>query len=124
MINLAVIGSRTFRDSASLWAELDSMRESIRCIVTGGAEGPDQMAELWAFAKNIPIIVIKPDWEKYGKSAGPIRNKDIIDNCDEVLAYWDGKSKGTQHALALARREEKTIHLRKFSAERAFLHGS
>lgn len=124
MINLAVIGSRTFVDSKRLWTDLDNIRSVIRCIVTGGASGADAMAESWANDRKVPCIVIYPDWEKYGKAAGPIRNKEIIENCDEVLAYWDGKSKGTQHALALARREEKVIHLMRFDAERAFLHRS
>lgn len=103
MINLAVIGSRTFTDGPTLWAELDSMKDYIRCIITGGADGADKLAEAWAVARGVPCLVIHPDWKQYGKAAGPMRNQEIIANCDEVLAYWDGKSKGTQHALAWAR---------------------
>lgn len=115
MINLAVIGSRTYTDGAEMWVILDALRANIRCVITGGATGADTYAELWAKQRGVPVKVIPAEWDKYGKSAGPIRNKEIIENCDEVLAFWDGKSKGTQHALALARREEKVIHLRKFT---------
>ena len=51
---------------------------------------------------NIKTLIFPANWEKYGKRAGFIRNEDIIKNCDAVIAFWDGKSKGTFHSLSLA----------------------
>lgn len=72
-------------------------------LVSGGAKGGDRYAELYAERKGLPITIHKPDWDRYGKSAGFIRNKSIIDDADVIVAIWDGKSKGTQHSMRLAR---------------------
>ena len=44
------------------------------------------------------------DWQRYGRGAGPIRNKQIVESADLVIAFWDGKSNGTRSALAHAER--------------------
>lgn len=48
------------------------------------------------------IIEYLPDWDKYGKSAGFKRNTTIVEACDTLLAFWDGKSRGTQDSIAKA----------------------
>jgi tyrosyl-tRNA synthetase len=62
------------------------------------------LGEKYAKMKNIPIKIYKPDWEKYGKAAGVIRNEDIINYSDRVIAFWDGKSKGTKNSIDHARK--------------------
>jgi len=47
-------------------------------------------------------IIIKPEWNKYGKSAGYKRNSLIINEADKVVAFWKGESKGTKHSIDLA----------------------
>ena len=68
-------------------------------FVSGGAKGADSFGEEYAAAHDVKVTVFKPDWKKYGKAAGPIRNKDMLDYASEdnpvVIAFWDGKSKGT-----------------------------
>lgn len=64
-------------------------------IVSGGARGVDTLAAEYAQQNNIPITVFKPDYEKYGRAAPIVRNRKIVDYADEVLAFWDGCSKGT-----------------------------
>lgn len=73
--------------------------ERVTEVVTGGAKGADSLGERWAKDRNIPCRVFLPDWKVYGRKAGLLRNLDIIKNCDVVVAFWDGKSKGTQHSL-------------------------
>jgi hypothetical protein len=51
------------------------------------------------------------DWAKYGPAAGPIRNKEIIDACDVVIAFWDGKSKGTANSIKLAKCKCSPLHI-------------
>ena len=72
-------------------------------IVSGGAEGVDSIAEYWAYIHWVPCRVFKPDWKAYGKRAGAIRNKQIVDYCDKLLAFWDGKSKGTLISIEMAK---------------------
>ena len=67
--------------------------------------------EKWAKENEIPCTIIKPDWAKYGKGAGIKRNKQIIESCDQCLAFWDGNSKGTASGIKLAEQLKKPIHL-------------
>ena len=80
-------------------------------LITGGAIGIDQIAEQWALENGIPTIIHIPDWNKYGKSAGIIRNKLIADDCDQCLAFWDGKSKGTKNTIDLCVKLKKVTNV-------------
>ena len=110
-MKVAVIGSRNFDDNKVLTKTLDSI-DNFDIIVSGGAKGADKLGEQYAKERNIPIQIFLPDWKKYGKSAGVRRNKKIIDYCDIVVAFWDGKSKGTLHSLKLASKLKKKIILK------------
>jgi hypothetical protein len=106
---LAVIGSRTFDDYQIVKEELDSL--SFSTIVSGGAKGADSLAARYAKENNKKLIVFLPDWEKFGKSAGMIRNKKIVDHCDELIAFWNGESKGTSNSINLATKQNKLIKI-------------
>ena len=130
-MKLAIIGSRTFRDYDLLRRAIDTHFSDF-CqggmdgyyephfdeVVSGGAVGADQLAERWVHDYNkemgeeckeswIKMTIFKPDWDKHGKSAGFIRNEDIIKACDECLCVWDGLSRGTANSLAIAKRLKK-----------------
>ena len=110
-MKVAVIGSRGFQDYGLLESKLMVYLGKIECIISGGAKGADSLAEKWAKENEIPCTIIKPDWVKYGKGAGIKRNKQIIEICDQCLAFWDGKSNGTASAIKLAEQLKKPIHL-------------
>lgn len=99
---IAVIGSRHFSDYKLLESTLASLPE-ITQIISGGAKGADSLAEMYARQHQIPLVVFKADWKKYGRSAGIARNREIIEAAEMVVVFWDGKSKGTASSLALAR---------------------
>ena len=71
-------------------------------------------AETAQFAKEngFPIKRYLPDWKKYGKAAGPIRNKQMVDICHKVICFWDGKSKGTESLIRYAKKSEKKIDIK------------
>ncbi len=78
-------------------------------IVSGGARGVDTSAEEYAQAEGIPIIVIKADWDKYGKSAGYKRNVEMANISDALIAVWDGESKGTKHMIDIAKSRDLKV---------------
>jgi len=114
-MKLAIIGSRSFNDVAFISSELDKLFESNRLdlIVSGGARGADSIGTEWARSKGIPCKVHLPDWDRYGKSAGFIRNELIINDCDAVIAFWDGKSRGTLHSINLAKKKGRELTILK-----------
>src|SRR3990167_4379477 len=107
-MNIAVVGSRRYPYS-------DVVREVVRSlpgqptIVSGGATGVDTVAVEQAAASGYPVIVITPQWEKYGRSAGFLRNSLIVDHADMVLAFWDEKSRGTIDTINKALKAGKRV---------------
>ncbi len=115
-MKLAIVGSRDFDNYDYLSSSIAKFVQqnewlSIDGIVSGGARGADKLAEIYASSIQVPFKVFPADWERYGKSAGYKRNKQIVDYCDIVFAFWDGKSKGTQHTINLARDQGKPAFL-------------
>jgi len=111
-MKLAIIGSRGFNNYSLLCDAMESYFRSsygynINEIVSGGAAGADKLGAKWAKEHEIKLTELIPDWKTYGKSAGFIRNVDIVNNSDMVLALWDGLSKGTAHSLRIARDQKK-----------------
>ncbi len=123
MYNLAVIGSRSFKDYETLEYEIDRIfkRKKIAtpdrnmCIVSGGARGADRLAKRYADEHpEVEYIEHKPNWEAYGKKAGFMRNVEIVKDSHMVLSFWNGKSKGTKHTLGLAQTLGKQIKVVRF----------
>lgn len=68
-------------------------------IVSGGAAGVDSCAAAHARASGISLTEFLPEYEKYGRAAPIVRNKSIVEYSDEVIAFWNGKSKGTKWVI-------------------------
>ena len=96
-MKIAIVGSRSFQDYGLL---LETMaRHKPSAIVSGGAKGADTLAERYAREIDVDCIVFKPDWKRYGRAAGPKRNKQLVEASDLIIAFWDGKSRGTKHMI-------------------------
>lgn len=96
---IVICGSRSIK---SLNISRYIRSSSIGCVISGGAIGIDTIAEKWAKANKIEFLAYLPNWKLYGKAAGLVRNKEMVDACDIVFAFWDGKSKGTLDTLKYA----------------------
>ena len=100
---LAIIGSRNFTDYEFFRSTLNNLIEEkgwdVTEIVSGGAIGADTLGWQYAIVNKIKMIEFKPEWDKFGKAAGMIRNTSIIDYCDVVVAFQKNKSKGTQDSI-------------------------
>ena len=81
--------------------------DHVAAIVTGGARGPDTIAEHWAKRHNLEWICYLPQWDIYGKRAGMIRNCEMIDFCDVLISFWDGTSTGTLQAIEYCQKQQK-----------------
>lgn len=66
-------------------------------VVCGGANGIDTCGEMWAKWQGIPVTYFPANWDKHGKSAGPIRNRDMAKYGDALLLIWDGESRGSAY---------------------------
>ena len=106
-MKLAVIGSRDFENTVMLNEILLKHKDELTLIISGGSKGADTMAESWAKDNGVETLIFLPDWSKYGRSAGVVRNHDIIKSCDLCIAFWDGKSKGTASGIRLCKKYGK-----------------
>ena len=91
----AVIGSRGIT-SVNLEKYLPPETKE---IVSGGAKGVDTVAKEYAIRTGMKLTEVLPDYDKYGKSAPLKRNITIIEYADIVLAFWDGRSRGTKFVI-------------------------
>ena len=102
-MKIAIIGSRNL--------SIDDLHEYIspECteIVSGGACGVDSSAEKFATEHNIKLTVFLPEYEKYGRAAPIIRNRQIVDYADTIIAFWDGCSKGTLSVIKYCEKTKK-----------------
>lgn len=76
-------------------------------IVSGGAKGIDKCATDFAVKKGLKLVEFLPRYEKYGRGAPIIRNRQIVDYADKVIAFWDGKSKGTLSVIKYCQKINK-----------------
>lgn len=109
-MRLSIVGGRNFNDYALLANTIFSSLcplDFITEIISGGAKGADTLGANFAENNDISLKVFPAEWDKYGKRAGFIRNQTIVDNCDIVLAFWNGKSKGTADTIEKAKRAKK-----------------
>lgn len=104
-MRVIIAGSRTFNAYDFLCQILDvklhSKTEEIE-IVSGGAKGADQLGERYARERGYPIKLFPANWAEYGKMAGPIRNNEMANYSDLLIAFWDGKSSGTKNMIEAA----------------------
>jgi hypothetical protein len=77
-------------------------RFPVTCVFCGGARGVDTFGADYAKVMGIPVEYHIASWEIYGKRAGFMRNEFMAANADALIAFWDGKSKGTKHMIDTA----------------------
>ena len=111
-MKLAVVGSRgieSFDLSPLIPPETTE-------IISGGARGIDTAAARYARENGLPLREFLPEYEKYGRRAPLVRNAQIVEACDQVLAIWDGRSGGTMYTVRLAQSMGKPVRLEKIPA--------
>lgn len=106
-----IAGGRTVTDPKLLEQAL------LRCgwvpttVLCGGAKGADALGNSWAESANVPVEMYHADWNTYGLKAGFIRNADMGNNAQALIALWDGESKGTAHMITIAKRLKLKVYV-------------
>ena len=107
-------GSQTFTDYQLLCQTLAPERPRITQVLTGGARGAEQLGYRWSWTHTIRHQLFRADWERFGKSAGVRRNFQMAQAGDVFLAFWDGRSAGTQHMISCMQQLGKPIVVVRF----------
>lgn len=106
-----IAGGRDYDNWALFHSYIEQLlpANSSPTIISGGANGVDSFAIKYAKLYNIPLEVFPADWDKHGKRAGFIRNTEMANVATELIVFWDGKSKGTEHMISIAKSKNLKI---------------
>lgn len=110
-LRVIIAGSREFDNYNLLESTISNfIKENTNNveIVSGTARGADQLGEQFAIEYGYQIKRFPANWNLYGKSAGPIRNREMAEYASGgqgvLFAFWDGKSRGTKSMIDLAKK--------------------
>lgn len=119
-MKVVIAGSRTIDDKyySKLIYAVKQAGYDITEVVSGCAYGPDRMGEKYARALNIPVTHMPADWNRYGKAAGPIRNKKMAEYADAAIVLWDGHSSGAKNMYKNMVDLDKPVYLLCVDVER------
>ena len=111
---IMVIGGRDFTDYKLLCETVGNrinwmakLHRSVEIISGDCLKGADKLAKQYATDYHFDYVGYPADWNQYGKRAGAIRNRTMVDLCDEAVVFWDGASKGTKISVDMLREKFK-----------------
>ena len=107
MLKLLIAGSRKI----NYFDFSKYIPNDITTIISGGAKGIDSLAEDYADAHRLSKIIIRPEYNKYGKAAPLKRNELLVQIADKILIVWDGLSKGTKYTIDYANKLNKDMKI-------------
>ena len=114
-MKLAIVGSRHYNNYEEfkqyVLLAIKEWDKNVDLIISGGADGVDSLAERFASEHGIPTLIFKPEWSKYGRAAGPIRNLLIISSSTHVIAFPATTSTGTYDSIKQAQTQKKTLKI-------------
>lgn len=110
MKRIAFVGCRDWTDRELIDSAMTSIRTPF-IVITGDASGADRIAAELASDLALECVRHRADWDRLGHAAGPERNGRIVADCDAVIAFWDGKSKGTLDCITQAVRAGKPVRI-------------
>lgn len=102
-----IAGSRDFADYGLLQAKCDQFFRDKRptAIISGLARGADTLGARYARERGIQVLEFPADWERLGRRAGMVRNLQMLEAANAVVAFWDGQSRGTAHTINEAKKK-------------------
>ena len=131
-LRVIIAGSRDFDDFQKLMNSCNDILSKITDqhnnldtirIISGTARGADWLGEQYAKNAGYEVSRFSADWDGLGKRAGYVRNAEMAKyamadgNYGILIAFWDGKSKGTKHMIDLAEKNGLEVHIVRFDNE-------
>ena len=92
---IIIAGSRDFSDYGLLLKKMDFLLSKVKepiCIIGGETRGADALGKQYAFEKGYEYFGFPAHWNDLGKSAGYVRNQEMANAADALVAFWDGIS--------------------------------
>lgn len=116
-MQILITGGRDFYDQEMVFKTLDEIhsKSSISLVIHGAAKGADSLANQWAVDRSVPVDACRPDWKRFGRAAGVIRNKTMLDKSPDLLVAFPG-GRGTADMVQRARKVGLKI-LKAFSSQ-------
>lgn len=108
-MNVVIAGGRDFTNTSLVFNKLKNLLNTNDVIISGHASGADKIGEVYARTYNMQVRLFPAEWDKYGKSAGPIRNRKMAEVADLVIVFWDLESRGTKSMIKEALRLNKKL---------------
>lgn len=106
-----IAGGRTLTSYETVCVAMSDFGEEVTEVVSGCASGADKLGEQWAQMRRIPVKRFRADWDTHGKAAGPIRNRQMADYAEALVAIWDGESRGTANMIDEANRRGLVVYV-------------
>lgn len=102
-----IAGCRDFNDYELLKEKCDYFLQDEKkedvVIISGHASGADALGERYAQERGFQLETYPADWKAHGRAAGPIRNARMASAANALIAFWDGKSRGTKNMIETAK---------------------
>lgn len=117
MFRVIIAGGRYFSDYALLERTMDGLLRNVTeeiVVVCGKARGADTLGEQYAKRRGYRVDYYPADWNAYGSRAGYLRNKQMAENADALVAFWDGQSRGTRMMIELAREHGLKVRIKRY----------
>ena len=120
MTKIVICGCRDYNDYNAFKLYVDACiseitNEDSLTIISGHCSGVDMMGEQYAKEHGLGLEIFAADWKKYGRAAGPIRNKKMVDAADYIIAFWDQTSRGTKSTITYAKQQGKSVWIKDIS---------
>lgn len=120
MFRVIIAGGRNFNDYQLLSTTMDyllcNVTEEIT-VVCGKARGADTLGEQYAMERGYRVDYYPADWKRFGKRAGYLRNEQMAQNADALVAFWDGESRGTKLMIDLAKQYGLKVRIKKYGPD-------
>ena len=115
-----IAGGRHFNDYELLKEKCDyylqhKLQEGRVVIISGHATGADFLGERYAQERGLSIDAHSADWNQHGRAAGPIRNAEMAEVADALIAFWDGVSRGTKNMIDTAKSKGLKVAVVKYT---------
>jgi predicted Rossmann fold nucleotide-binding protein DprA/Smf involved in DNA uptake len=110
-----ICGSRNITDCGLVETAVTRSGFVVTSVISGGARGVDRLAEEYAKAHGLPITVMVPHWKQLGRGAGVVRTREMIKESSQVIAIWDGYSKGTGNTIETAQKLGRRVYVHEIS---------